>query len=169
MQLRFRSILLVLAAGFVVTASSFSSRAQQAGSGADATTPAAIAPAAIPEAPTPQIELVAAVDPQPGQAQNTNQPATRYGSEPGGAPNNNAAQSTSSSQTLTKTQHRKPKNKSRSRRSSASWDLPAFNISYRCDAVSHDRRPEDGPGLPFRNRSGSLRRGLRGGRLPRGA
>src|SRR5208337_2306902 len=80
MQLRFRSILLVLAASFVVAACSLSSGAQQAGTGAYATTPAAVAPAAIPDAPAPQIELAAAVDPQSGQAQNTQQPATRYGS-----------------------------------------------------------------------------------------
>jgi predicted small secreted protein len=136
MQLRFRSILLVLAASFVVAACSFSSGAQQAGSGADATTPAAVAPAAIPEAPMPQIELVAAVDPQPGQAQNTKQPATRYGSEPGGAPNNSAAQSTSSSQTLTQTQHQiaveQIKEEEQQRIVGV---LPEFNITYHWDAA----------------------------------
>jgi hypothetical protein len=69
------SILIVFAAGFVLAASSFSSSAQQASSRADATAPAIVAPSAIPEAPAPQIELAAAVDPQSGQTQTAQQPA----------------------------------------------------------------------------------------------
>lgn len=72
----FRSTLIVLAAGLVLAASSILSGAQQQASPlAEATAPAASSPAALPDAPAPQIELAAAVDPQSGQAQTVQQPA----------------------------------------------------------------------------------------------
>jgi hypothetical protein len=144
MQLRFRSILLVLAAGFVVAACSFSSWAQQAGTGAYATTPAAVAPAAIPDAPAPQIELAADVDPQSGQAQNTQQPAINSDpppASPSPALKNGATQSSSSSQAqlpgTAKSLHGTAADQIREQEHQrVGGVVPAFNISYRWDAVS---------------------------------
>lgn len=65
MHFRVGSIGTVFAAGLVFVACPFSPRAQQAGSCVDATAPAAT-PA---DAPTPQNELAAVVDPQSGQSQ----------------------------------------------------------------------------------------------------
>jgi len=89
MHSRFQSVLVVFAAGFVLAACSFSASAQQAGSRAGAPVPTVVTPAAVPDAPTPQIEL-AAVDPQSGQAQNAQRPVA--GSE---NPKNGSTQSAS--------------------------------------------------------------------------
>ncbi len=74
MYSRFRSTLIVLAAGLVLAASSILSGAQQPGPLAGATAPAASSPATLPDAPAPQIGLAAA-DPRSGQAQTVQQPA----------------------------------------------------------------------------------------------
>ena len=66
MQFGIGSIVIVFAAGLLFAACPFSSRAQQAGSGADATAPAAAMPDAIPDAPVSQNELAAATNPQSG-------------------------------------------------------------------------------------------------------
>ena len=100
--MRFQSIFTAFAAGFVLVVCSFSSSAQQAGSGADATGPAAATQVALPDAPALQIEQAAAINPQPGQAQSTQQPATSSDpapSTPSPALKNAATQSSSSSQT----------------------------------------------------------------------
>ena len=143
MQLRFRSILLVFAAGFIVAACSYSSSAQQAGSGASETAPAIVAPAAVPDAPVPQIELAAA-DPRPGQSQSTVQPAANSGSSPsapGGSQNNAGPQGSSSSLTQQpgsqKSQHDTAAEQIKEQeRQRVAGIVPAFNISYRWDAVS---------------------------------
>jgi hypothetical protein len=141
MQLGFRSILLVLAAGFVVAACSLSSSAQQAGTGADATTPAAVAPAAIPDAPAPQIELAAAVDPQSGQAQNTQQPATGTAAAPaatGGATQSNSSPQNSAQQPNTQeTQHQKAEEEVKEQEHQRMAGIvPMFNLTYHSNAVS---------------------------------
>ncbi len=109
MSLHFRSTWMVLVAGSVLAAYSFSSSAQQPSPLAEATGPAASSPTALPDAPAPQVELAAAADPQSGQAQstqqpgqNTQQPATNSGpppATPDPAVKNAATQSISSSQT----------------------------------------------------------------------
>ena len=75
MYSHFRSNLTVLATGLVLAASTVSSSAQQAGLRADAPAPAVVAPAVLPEAPAPQIEVSSLVQPQSGQSASA--PATQ--------------------------------------------------------------------------------------------
>jgi hypothetical protein len=71
----FQSISAIFAAGFVFAGCSLSSKAQQDRSSSDTTAPAVVAPAVLPYAPSPQIELAAAADPQSGNTQSAPQPA----------------------------------------------------------------------------------------------
>lgn len=145
MPSRSGSALIVFAAGFVLAACSFSSRAQQAASATDAAKPAAVTTDAIPDAPTPQIELAAA-DPQAGQAPAGQQPAAdSHPASAGtnGAPQNAASQGSSSSQTSSQqpgakeTQHQKAEGQIKEQeKQRIAGIVPSFNVTYRSDAVS---------------------------------
>jgi len=69
-----RSILILFAAGIVLSACSYSARAQEAASSAGAATPAP--PAGIPDAPEPQIEVATSLDPQTPQTQGNQPPSS---------------------------------------------------------------------------------------------
>ncbi|MGO8756696.1 MAG: hypothetical protein ACLQG3_01090 [Terracidiphilus sp.] len=92
----------------------------------------------IPDAPTPQIELAAAVDPQSAQTQTPQQPAS--GATPA---QNDATQSSSSSQNSSgqpgtqKTQRQKAEEQVKEEEHQRMAGIvPAFNVSYHSDAVS---------------------------------
>ena len=99
---------------------------------------AAKSQASIPDAPTPKIELAFATDPQSGQTQNTQLPAT--GTPP--APSN-STQSSSSSQssaqppTPQETQHQKAEEEVREQEHQrVAGIVPSFNVTYHADAVA---------------------------------
>jgi hypothetical protein len=121
MQLRFRSLLLILAGGFVAGACSISSSAEQAGSGSGAFFPQA-------------------ADPQSGQTQSAQQPATSSDSPPP-APDSplkgGASQNASSSQAPAQTQHQIAAEQIKEQEQQrVAGVLPEFNITYHWDAAS---------------------------------
>jgi hypothetical protein len=96
--------------------------------------------ASIPDAPTPQIELAFATDPQSSPSQNTQQPAT--GTAPAPAASSTAAQSSSSSQDSTpqpdsqETKRQKAEQEVKEQEHQRMGGIiPEFNVSYRSDAV----------------------------------
>jgi hypothetical protein len=89
-------------------------------------------------APAPQIELASAVDPQSGQAQNAQQPATGTAANSGAA-----AQSSSSSQNSAQqpkaqeNEHQKAEEQIKEQEHQRMVVIvPAFNVTYHSDAVS---------------------------------
>jgi hypothetical protein len=175
MYLRSDSTLIVFAAGFLLAVCSLSSMAQQIASGAGTATfvsiaPVANSPTAIPDAPTPQVELAAAVDPQAGQALNTQQPSADSGQpqnpaasssssqqpapapglaapDPGGAFKNGATQS-SSQNSAQETQHEKAAEQIKEQEHQRVVGIvPMFNTTYHWDAVSLTARQKMGLAL----------------------
>jgi hypothetical protein len=117
--------------------------AQEPGSARPAS--AVVPSSAIPDEPTPQIEL-AATDPQPVQAQNGQQPAAGSAAtpnSPAGAPQNSDSQSSSSAQTPTpppasqQSQHDKAAEQIKEQEKQRMVGIvPSFNVTYRSDAAS---------------------------------
>jgi hypothetical protein len=103
-------------------------------------TTANLSQAEIPDAPAPRIELALAVDPQSGQTQNTQPPAS--GTAP--AASGGTAQSSSNSQTQTQAQPATTENKREKGAQEVKEEehqrvlgiAPNFNLTYRHDAVS---------------------------------
>ncbi|MGD0481683.1 MAG: hypothetical protein ABSA42_16025 [Terracidiphilus sp.] len=132
--------LIVFVVGLLVTAGSFSSRAQLPVSRTDVAVSAD-----LPDATAPQIEVALAadsriVDPQSGQAQNPQQPAT--GTAPAPVASGSAAQSSSSSQNseqppnTQETKHQKAEEEVKEQEHQRmAGIIPEFNVSYRSDAV----------------------------------
>ena len=146
MQIRLGSTLIAFIGGLFFAVSPFSSRAQSPASGAGATASAAMTPDAIPDAPTPQIELAAAADPQSSQAQSTQQPAASSNPAPAtssSGSNNGAAQGSSSSQSSSpqpepqETQHQKAAEQIKEQEKQRVVGIvPSFNVTYHSDAAS---------------------------------
>jgi hypothetical protein len=117
--------------------------AQEPGSAPRASTGASSS--AIPDAPTPQIDL-AFVDPQSAQSQDAQQPAPPSAPSPdssAGALQNGGSQSSSSSQSSTsptgaqETQQQKAAEQIKEQeKQRIGGILPSFNVTYRSDAVS---------------------------------
>ncbi|MGD1105404.1 MAG: hypothetical protein ABR865_00045 [Terracidiphilus sp.] len=138
--------------------------AQEASPTAPAT--ASVPPSAIPDAPTPQIELAAAVDPQSGQTQSTQQPAAGSADTPSSsttAPPDSSSQSSSGSQqngsnpqTSTpppasqQSQHDKAAEQIKEQEKQRMVGIvPSFNVTYRSDAASMSASQKIG--LAFRS------------------
>jgi len=94
--------------------------------------------AEIPDAPTPQIEVALAADPQSGQTQNTQPPAPV--TTPAPAPSNGSAQSSSSSQAQPDAQATKREKEEQEVKEQEHQRVlgiaPNFNETYHHDAVS---------------------------------
>jgi hypothetical protein len=137
--------------------------AQEAGSTAPA--PDTGQSAAIPDAPTPQIDL-AALDPQSAQSQSAQQPAAASGSTPGSSANstpNGASQNSSSAQQSgsnpqaslppppsQQSQHDKAAEQIKEQeKQRVGGIVPAFNVTYLSNAASMS--PSQKIGLAFRS------------------
>ena len=156
MQSGFVGAGLRLVFGVALLGTSYSLLAQEAAPAPPATDSAPSS--AIPDAPTPQIELAAAVDPQSGQTQTAQQPATGSAPAPGdsttsapqsAAPQNSSSQSSSSAQQSSSSpQASTPPTTQQSQHDKAAEEikeqekqrivgiLPSFNVTYRSDAAS---------------------------------
>ncbi|MGB7267195.1 MAG: hypothetical protein WBC92_16890 [Terracidiphilus sp.] len=165
-RVRYGSILILLVASFVLAASANSLRAQQPGIGGSTSAAAGESPAAIPDAPAPQIELAASADPQSGQSERAGQPAAPSSPAPpsaAGAPQNNASPSNSGSQqsnsgsqaagqqpSQQESQHQKAAEQIKEQeKQRIAGILPSFNVTYRSDAASMTARQKIG--LAFRS------------------
>ena len=142
MQFRSHPALIVFIACFMPAVCSPSSKAQKAFSGAIASAPSAIIPAALPDAPAPQIQLASssAAD-SSSQSQSTPQtPAASTTAPPasGNAPqNSSSSQSSAQPPAAQQSQHDKAAAQIKEQeKQRIGGILPSFNVTYRSDAVS---------------------------------
>jgi len=94
--------------------------------------------ASIPDAPTPQIELAFATDPQSVQTQNTQLPAAGTPPAPSSSTQTgSSAQSSAQPTTPQETQHQKAEEEVREQEHQrVAGIVPSFNVTYHADAVA---------------------------------
>jgi hypothetical protein len=140
MHSRLSAPLTLLAAILVFATSSDVSAAQKPHPGTGASAPSAVIPAALPDAPAPQIEFASVVDPS-GQSQST--PQTPAASTTAPSASSSAPQNSSSSQSSAEPPAPQPSQHDKAAAQIKEQEkqriggiLPSFNVTYRSDAVS---------------------------------
>lgn len=141
------------AAGFLLAACSFLSRAQHTASGDSASAPTIVNTVELPDAPTPQFELASVSDPS-GPSQNSQQPSAAL--TPATQQQSGGPQSNSTSQTSAQTPAPQPSQHDKAaaqikeqEKQRVAGILPSFNVTYRSDAASMTARQKIG--LAFRS------------------